>query len=333
MKGCLPLANTELDYKKLMIKLYTFAAVAILGSLSLSAEPSYDGLALDTHIQERYQHMTSPQRAIDYAPEAKVEFDPNSMFSFPFDYKHIPEYLGGAELALISQHAAIVSTPEKPAYMLVGMLQPCIGIVLHNTRNNHILAAHKDCTNDLNSLLAFIEELDIIDPSDLKLTLYSLHYADALYNISLKSSCAYHSQEEEHALTRAFFQNELRIPSENIQDFLYQSPYADGVLGMYEFAELFLLVDPQGNINNTCIMGEDYFGLESAEFYLGNEKVDYGSLSFGQKFVLNRDTLSQINDDLFRKNIEKHNVGKSFAPEHLYGTIPFFNYYDKEDLG
>ena len=152
---------------------------------------------------------------------------------------------------------------------------------------------------------------------------------DHLYDPHLLPSCGYHTQEEEHAVTRAFFQNELNIPDENIQDILYETPYADGMLGMYELSELFLLVDPRGNISNTCVLGEDYFGLEGTHVLLGDQHVAYDDLSFFQKFVLVREQFSEINTNLFLKNIDKHHVDKDTPSESLYGVIPFFDYYDE----
>lgn len=89
----------------------------------------------------------------------------------------------------------------------------------------------------MESLSALIDELEIMDPRDVRLTLYSMRFSDYLYSKHFMPSCENHRQEQEHELTRAYFQQALNIPDENIQDVLYKSSYADGALGSFQFLD------------------------------------------------------------------------------------------------
>lgn len=227
-------------------------------STACFAEPTFDGLmvaGLPSPVTQIHQNadeaLFSGLRLYldDFIEVLWGQAEPAQVkCQFAFGYGSIPKK-HEAKRAFLFESAAIVSTPDTPVYTVAGPLHPCIGIVLHNTKNDHILIAHKACGTDLQSLIPFIEQLEIKDPQDLKLTLYSSHMLEQDYRDSYHlTACKDHSQKEEHNLTYHFLKKMTGIPASNIKDVLYYSCQELGKPSddSQSHDHLLLLVDPMG---------------------------------------------------------------------------------------
>lgn len=245
----------------------------------------------------------------------------------PFAYRQIPEK-AEASRVLLREHSAVVSTPENPVFAVIGPLNPCIGIILHNTENNHILSAHKACDTHLESLKPMVKALEITGPESLRLTIYSHYMPVNKYKelnasgLSFQIACAGHSQEEEHATVYQFFQKLTGIPASNIEDIIYMPFDKTSLLEAGVGASTHLMVDPEGHIANTSLYLGDYFNFGGAVISIMTDgavdEYPYDDVDLETQITLNWFASRKLSSLIPEIRIQTAGTG-------LYGQYAFFD--------
>jgi hypothetical protein len=170
-----------------------------------------------------------------------------------------------AKYVFVFQGGAGLLTPETSEnYMVIGTLKPCIGIVFHNSVNGHILGFHKHWSNRLEHINDFYHLLNVTDKSQMSVGIFSV--ATPTYDANYKIDHGGSTHLQELKRVKDWIVGAYGFERTQVKANLYTSPYKDGVLGTYEFAELSLLVDRNGKFFSICYWREDLMRRKGVSF-------------------------------------------------------------------
>jgi|GEM_PF-6180184 len=213
-----------------------------------------------------------------------LEGDTSITVEMPFPYRSI----SGQDADVVFEGSVTLLTPQSPkSYAVTGPLNPCFGWVLHNKENNHILTGHKNTFHDMDSCTQFHSSLDVKDPNNLILTIYSFKPSnlDAYTKTSGRVYSEQVHEEEMKAIMLFFMRSPFGVSMKNINRRIFG---LQEHLGRYEDCPLNLGVDKEGNIFHTSFVAEDLYGLQNCHVPHPSEKgrgIKFEHLNDAQKWA------------------------------------------------
>lgn len=215
-------------------------------------------------------------------------------------------------LKYVTQGGSDLLTPDSEEnYLIIGTLQPCFGVVVHNKSNGFLLGFHVHFLNSLESMKEIYQEhLEIKDSSQVFVQIYSQQMDEDHYDRLFRFASGLSQREEMVALVQ-FMNAHLGIPRENINSVLRRNDDEELELGQYRNANLNILVNKEGEIFCTCHLAEDLMRLKGT--YVFVENVVSG-LDRDQKKQLGKTYTGKITlaDEKGNHDIIEVNEGKVF---------------------
>lgn len=199
-------------------------------------------------IQAAFVTSLAPERE---KPEALLKVPT------PYPFKQIQ---AGEKYQYLPQMAgAFMTRDAKFDYLIAGPLQPCVLIRFRNIENGQILAFHMHWMNSLLSIKRSIDALEFSDRSKVDVAILSFHHKGA--EAGLSQVMPDWNQSSELKRIARFMVKELKIPSSNIEQKLFEKP-PELKLGQYSLLYSgYTAIDKNGDLFSIDPHTSDIFGL------------------------------------------------------------------------